>query len=88
MYIVQYYVHCHTCCTRCVHETFVLYFDFVGRGALLPKDIKTVWKVMELAHEDMSAKLRTKTIVIKIPEEVRCINVQVLCNWHWCVYTS
>ena len=43
----------------------------IGRGVLPPKDVSTLWKIVESVHEDMTAKISYETVVIPIPEEVR-----------------
>ena len=48
----------------------------IGRGVLLPKDVSTLWNIVESAHEDMTAKISYETVVIAIPEEVRAREVQ------------
>ncbi len=42
----------------------------IGRGVLLPKDVSTLWKIVESMHEDMTAKISYETVVIAIPIEV------------------
>jgi hypothetical protein len=42
----------------------------IGRGVLLPKDVSTLWNILEAAHENMTAKISYKTVVIPIPEGV------------------
>ena len=42
----------------------------IGRGVLLPKDISTLWKIVESAHEDMTAKISYEKVVVAIPEAV------------------
>jgi hypothetical protein len=42
----------------------------IGRGVLLPKDVSTLWKIVESAHENMTAKISYETVVIDVPEEV------------------
>ncbi len=41
-----------------------------GRGLLLPKDVRTLWKTMSAAHEDMTAKVCYEKVVIEVPQEV------------------
>ena len=43
----------------------------IGRGVLLPKDVSTLWKIVESVHEDMTGKISYETVVIAIPEEVK-----------------
>ena len=52
-----------------VHNLCFLYIG-TGRGVLLPKDVSTLWKIVEDAHEKMTAKISYVTVVIPIPEEV------------------
>ena len=42
----------------------------IGRGVLLPKDVSTLWKILESAHEDMTAKISYEKVVGAIPEAV------------------
>ena len=42
----------------------------IGRGVLLPKDVSTLWKILESAHEDMTAKISYEKVVVPIPEAV------------------
>ncbi len=42
----------------------------IGRGELLPKHVKTLWKIVENAHEDMTAKISYEKVVVAIPEAV------------------
>ena len=53
-----------------VHMLRTMYIG-IGRGVLLlPKHVSTLWKIVEDAHEDMTAKISYKTVVIPIPEGV------------------
>ena len=42
----------------------------IGRGVLLPKHVKTLWTIVENAHEDMTAKISYEKVVVAIPEAV------------------
>ncbi len=42
----------------------------IGRGVLLPKKPSTLWKRVENAHEDMTAKISYEKVVVAIPEAV------------------
>jgi hypothetical protein len=46
-----------------------MYID-IGRGVLLPKNVSTLWKIVDSLHEEMTAKISYETVVIAIPEEV------------------
>ena len=42
----------------------------IGRGVLLPRKVKTLWTIVENAHEDMTAKISYEKVVVAIPEAV------------------
>ncbi len=42
----------------------------IGRGVLLPKHVKTLRKIVESAHEDMTAKISYEKVVVAIPEAI------------------
>ena len=42
----------------------------IGVGVLLPNRVKTLWTIVENAHEDMTAKISYEKVVVAIPEAV------------------
>jgi hypothetical protein len=42
----------------------------IGRGVFLPEDVSALWKILESAHEDMTAKISYEKVVVPIPEAV------------------
>ena len=45
----------------------------IGKTALLPRSVETLWSVMVQAHEDMTGVMPKRTIFIPVPLEVRVL---------------